>query len=29
MLSEAYGGEATKKSRVFEWHNWFEEGNEK
>jgi hypothetical protein len=22
-LCEAYGGEAVKKSRVFEWHKWF------
>jgi hypothetical protein len=22
MLSEVHGGEATKLSRVFEWHKW-------
>jgi len=28
MLSEAYGGEAMKKSSVFEWHKRFKEGHE-
>jgi hypothetical protein len=28
VLSEAYGGEAMKKSHVFEWHKWFTEGFE-
>jgi hypothetical protein len=27
MLSEAYQGEATKKSSVFEWHKWFKESS--
>jgi hypothetical protein len=27
MLSEGYEGEATKKSRVLEWHTWFKEGH--
>jgi hypothetical protein len=26
VLSKAYGGEAMKKSNVFEWHKWFREG---
>jgi len=25
MLSEAYAGEARRKSHVFEWHKWFKE----
>jgi hypothetical protein len=25
MLSEAYEGEAIKKSSAFEWHKWFKE----
>jgi len=28
MLSEAYGGEAMKKSSAFEWHKRFKEGHE-
>jgi hypothetical protein len=28
LLSEAYEGEAVKKSNVFEWHKWFKEGSE-
>jgi hypothetical protein len=28
MLSRVYGGEAVKKSRVFEWHKWFKEGRD-
>jgi hypothetical protein len=28
VLSEAYGGEAMKKSCVFECHKWFKEGCE-
>jgi hypothetical protein len=27
MLSRVYGGEAMKKSSVFEWHKWFKEGS--
>jgi translation elongation factor EF-4 len=27
MLSMAYGGEAMKKSSVFEWHKQFKEGH--
>jgi hypothetical protein len=27
LLSEAYGGEAMKKSSVFEWHKWFKESS--
>jgi hypothetical protein len=27
MLSEAYGGDAMKKSSVFEWHKWFKESS--
>jgi hypothetical protein len=26
-LSKAYGGEAMKKSNVFEWHKWFKESS--
>jgi hypothetical protein len=29
MLYEAYGGEAMKKSSVFEWYKWFKGGSEK
>jgi len=28
MLSEAYGGEAMKKSSILEWHKRFKEGRE-
>jgi hypothetical protein len=28
MLSEAYEGEAMKKSSIFEWHKQFKEGRE-
>jgi hypothetical protein len=28
MLSEAYGGEAVKKSKCFVWHKQFKEGHE-
>jgi hypothetical protein len=28
LLSEAYEGEAMKKSSVFEWHEWLKEGCE-
>jgi hypothetical protein len=28
ILSEAYVGEAMKKSRAFEWHKQFKEGRE-
>jgi hypothetical protein len=28
MQSEAYGGEAMKKSSIFEWHKQFKEGHE-
>jgi hypothetical protein len=28
VLSEAYGGEAMKKSSVFEWHTQFKQGHE-
>jgi hypothetical protein len=27
MLFEVYGGEAMKKSSVFEWHTWFKDGH--
>jgi len=27
VLSEAYGGEAKKKSSVFDWHKWLKEGH--
>jgi len=26
LVSEDYGGEAMKKSGVFEWHKWFKDG---
>jgi hypothetical protein len=28
-LPEVYGGEATEKSSVYEWHKWIKEGREK
>jgi hypothetical protein len=28
ILTEAYGADAMKKSRVFEWHKRFKEGRE-
>jgi hypothetical protein len=27
VLSKVYGGEATKKSSVSEWHKWFKESS--
>jgi hypothetical protein len=27
IISKAYGGEAMKKSSVYEWHKWFKESS--